>query len=134
MPISNSHSAERLQPLPQPQFDRRQLLSYEVFEAAHLPRRPAIHIPPLHVTAAASQTPRPTAAAAAPVSKSTPSIVIEPIEPIEPCSSLNGRFGSSIPARSRLSPSQRAAARCRPEVARDQDDRNAYVTYTIEPR
>ncbi len=101
MPTSNHDSRDhRLQPLPH-------------FSAA-------VHVPPLTLS-----VPR-RASQPAPKYDCLP---IEPLEPTEPCASIDGRFGSSIPKRSNLSPSQRAALR-RPQILRD----GHYITYTIEPR
>jgi uncharacterized protein involved in exopolysaccharide biosynthesis len=127
MPTSNQHSGlHRLQPLPPPSFDRRQLQTYDELEAARFMPREAVHVYPL------KPEPHVERAASAPVPQAPP-IEVEPLEPAEPRAYVDGRFGSTLQPRSRLSPLQRASTRRHHETTRDREGRG-YVTYTIEPR
>jgi hypothetical protein len=60
---------------------------------------------------------------------------LESLEALDPCHRMPNRLFATgaIPARSRLSPSQRAQLR-RQEPSRERDGRLAYVTYTVDPR
>jgi len=138
-------------------LDRANLLTFEQITATHSPASPTrphspFGEPPVALAAPASvtHTPEPApapvvaeVAALAPPADPPPVVHVAAPAPeplalssavFDPCHRLpnHSLADSSIPTRSRLSPSQRAQLR-RPAQSRDREGRLAYVTYTIDP-
>jgi len=133
--MANSHQhsgSHRLQPLPPPSFDRRGLQTYDELEAARFTPCEAVHVLPRMLEPTSNMAKSRMERSYPSPAQSPTSVVVEPLEPAAPCASMDGRFGSTIPARSKLSPLQRAARRCADKL-REREQGTAYVTYTIEP-
>jgi len=122
-------------------LDRTHLLTLEQLTATPAPASPARPLSPCSPPPEAVAKPIVVAPPPVPVRIEPPPVVHAPapepesLEALDPCHRLPNRslVDGSIPARSRLSPSQRAQLR-RQAPSREREGRLAYVTYTIDPR